>query len=74
MGANGLMPCDRRLIPFTRLDPARSRNQGGSGLGLPIEQAIARRHQTVIQVHSKPGSGSCFSVEIQAADAGDHQR
>ena len=68
------MPCDRRLIPFTRLDPARSRNQGGSGLGLPIAQAIARRHQAVIQVHSKPGSGSCFSVEIQAADASDHQR
>lgn len=53
---------------FTRLDPSRSRARGGSGLGLPIAQAIARRHHTEIKVHSKPGCGSCFSVDLQGMD------
>ena len=53
---------------FTRLDPSRSRLQGGSGLGLAIAQAIAVRHRAAIQVHSRTGCGSCFSLEIPAAE------
>jgi two-component Ni(II)/redox sensor kinase NrsS len=51
---------------FTRLDPARSRGHGGSGLGLAIAQAIARRHHAEIQVQSRHGCGSCFSVIVPA--------
>lgn len=56
---------------FTRLDPARSRQQGGTGLGLAIAQAIARRHGGLITVRSTPGAGSTFSVQLP--DAGRHR-
>ena len=52
---------------FTRVDPARSRQQGGTGLGLAIAQAIARRHGGLITVRSTPGEGSTFSVQLPAA-------
>jgi len=53
---------------FTRLDPARSRQQGGAGLGLAIAQAIARRHGGGITVHSEAGQGAEFSVRLPAGD------
>ncbi|MGL6135014.1 MAG: sensor histidine kinase [Prochlorococcaceae cyanobacterium] len=52
---------------FTRVDPGRSRQRGGPGLGLAIAQAIARRHGGVITVQSTPGEGSIFSVQLPAA-------
>lgn len=52
---------------FTRVDPARSRQQGGTGLGLAIAQAIARRHGGLITVRSTPGAGSTFSVQLPAS-------
>ena len=51
---------------FTRLDPARSRQQGGAGLGLAIAQAIARRHGGSISVQSSVGAGAKFSVRLPA--------
>jgi two-component Ni(II)/redox sensor kinase NrsS len=51
---------------FTRLDPARSRQQGGAGLGLAIAQAIARRHGGNISVQSSLGEGAAFSVRLPA--------
>jgi two-component Ni(II)/redox sensor kinase NrsS len=53
---------------FSRLDPARSRQQGGTGLGLAIAQAIAHRHGGEITVQSAPGNGSCFYVVLPVAD------
>jgi len=52
---------------FTRLDPARSRQQGGTGLGLAIAKAIALRHGGRITVESSPGEGSCFDVVLPAS-------
>ena len=52
---------------FTRLDPARSRQQGGTGLGLAIAKAIALRHGGRITVESTPGEGSCFDVVLPAS-------
>ena len=51
---------------FTRLDPARSRQQGGTGLGLAIAQAIARRHGGGITLHSVAEQGSDFTVRLPA--------
>jgi two-component system, OmpR family, Ni(II)-sensor and/or redox sensor kinase NrsS len=53
---------------FTRLDSARSRQQGSTGLGLAIAQAIARRHGGGITVQSASGEGSCFCVVLPIAD------
>ncbi len=43
----GIAPADRQRIfdRFTRLDPARARQNGGAGLGLPIARSIARAHR-----------------------------
>jgi signal transduction histidine kinase len=42
----GIAPADRERVfeRFTRLDEARSRDAGGSGLGLPIVRELVRAH------------------------------
>ncbi|MBI3666625.1 MAG: two-component sensor histidine kinase, partial [Acidobacteria bacterium] len=49
---------------FYRADKARSREQGGAGLGLSIAQWIADAHGAAIEVDSTPGKGSVFRVRI----------
>ncbi|MCU0235478.1 MAG: ATP-binding protein [Acidobacteria bacterium] len=40
------------------------RNQGGTGLGLSIAYGIIKEHKGRIEVESKPGAGTTFSVRI----------
>ncbi len=47
---------------FYRADESRSRDAGGSGLGLSIAKWIADRHDAKITVESAPGRGSTFIV------------
>jgi len=47
---------------FYRVDKARSRDRGGVGLGLSIARWIAESHNGKIEVESKLGQGSKFSV------------
>jgi heavy metal sensor kinase len=47
---------------FYRVDKARNRMDGGSGLGLSIVKSIAVAHGGRISVHSSPGQGSTFTV------------
>ncbi|MBF0494912.1 MAG: hypothetical protein HQL28_07295 [Candidatus Omnitrophica bacterium] len=47
---------------FYRVNKARSREDGGAGLGLSIAQMIARAHRGDISVKSVPSEGSEFTV------------
>ena len=47
---------------FYRVDKARSRAEGGVGLGLAISQWIVHRHGGSIHVESTPNEGATFSV------------
>jgi heavy metal sensor kinase len=49
---------------FFRVDKARSREQGGSGLGLSICKWIVEAHQGEIKVESEFGKGSSFTVKL----------
>ena len=48
--------------PFYRVDKARSRKQGGSGLGLALVKAIADAHGASLSLKSAPGEGTTFRV------------
>ncbi|MBX3075136.1 ATP-binding protein [Candidatus Obscuribacterales bacterium] len=52
---------------FWRADKARSRQHGGSGLGLSITQAIVAKIGGSIDVQSKVDIGSTFTVRLRAA-------
>jgi two-component system phosphate regulon sensor histidine kinase PhoR len=47
---------------FYRVDRGRSRALGGTGLGLAITKHVAMRHDALLDVQSKLGQGSCFSL------------
>lgn len=53
---------------FYRVDESRDAAAGGTGLGLPIVQAIARRCGGDISVASTPGEGSRFTVTLPAKE------
>ncbi len=55
---------DRIFDRFARVDPSRSREVGGFGLGLPMVKAIAEAHGGSVRVHSTPGDGSTFEVRL----------
>jgi heavy metal sensor kinase len=49
---------------FFRVDEARSRDDGGAGLGLSIAKSICSAHGAQIEVHSEVGRGSCFLLRF----------
>ena len=52
---------------FYRIDKARDREQGGTGLGLALVKQCMRTMRTEIKVESEVGHGSRFWFELQAA-------
>lgn len=51
---------------FYRVDKARSRAEGGSGLGLPIVKWIAEAHHGSVSLESALERGSSFTVSLPA--------
>ncbi|WEK55830.1 MAG: HAMP domain-containing histidine kinase [Candidatus Cohnella colombiensis] len=47
---------------FYRVDTARHRTTGGSGLGLSIAKKIIDMHEGKVEVYSKPGIGTTISI------------
>jgi len=47
---------------FYRVDVKRSREKGGTGLGLAIVKHIVNRHGGRLQIESRQGEGSSFTV------------
>ena len=52
---------------FYRVDQSRSRDQGGSGLGLSIVKHIIEAHNEIILIKSEFGKGSEFSFTLEKA-------
>lgn len=59
---------DRIFDRFYRTEGSRSRAHGGSGLGLTIARLLAELQSGTIEVDSKEGSGSTFTVWLPGAD------
>jgi len=68
----GMRPEEIELAmkPFVRVDSAYTRNQEGTGLGLPIAKALVVRHRGTFNVTSAPGAGTTvtFTLPTVASD------
>ena len=62
----GISPEDlpRIFERFWRSDKSRARTSGGAGIGLTIVQELVRAHDGRIDVNSRPGRGTTFSVRL----------
>ncbi|WP_127126911.1 cell wall metabolism sensor histidine kinase WalK [Georgenia sp. SYP-B2076] len=73
----GVPPEHRERIfdRFTRLDEARGRDLGGSGLGLPISRAIAQAHGGSLELVPEEGpQGAVFDLRLpHVPDGAPHQ-
>jgi two-component system sensor histidine kinase SenX3 len=58
---------DRVFERFFRVDAARSRHTGGSGLGLSIVKHVAQNHGGDVRVWSQQGRGSTFTIRLPEA-------
>jgi two-component system phosphate regulon sensor histidine kinase PhoR len=58
---------ERIFERFYRVDAARSRALGSTGLGLSIVKHLVRALDGELHVESEPGKGSCFSFTLPIA-------
>jgi two-component system, OmpR family, sensor histidine kinase SenX3 len=55
---------ERIFERFYRVDHGRSRESGGTGLGLSIVRHVASNHQGRVEVDSREGEGSTFTLVL----------
>jgi two-component system sensor histidine kinase SenX3 len=55
---------ERIFERFYRVDRARSRDTGGTGLGLAIVRHVASNHGGHVEVCSREGEGSTFTLRL----------
>jgi two-component system phosphate regulon sensor histidine kinase PhoR len=55
---------DKIFDSFYCVDKSRSRDLGGSGLGLSIVKSIIEKHKGTIEVQSKTGISTTFTVRL----------
>jgi two-component system sensor histidine kinase SenX3 len=55
---------ERIFERFYRVDAGRSRSSGGTGLGLAIVRHVAANHRGSVQVESREGEGSTFTLRL----------
>ena len=60
---------ERVFDRFYRADPGRSRDRGGSGLGLSIAASVLEAHGGSVSHRSTPGGGATFTVTMPIAPA-----
>ncbi|MFI0504699.1 sensor histidine kinase [Streptomyces albogriseolus] len=67
----GVAVADRERIfeRFVRLDAARSRDDGGAGLGLAIARDVAVRHGGTLTAGAAPAGGALFELRLPLAGA-----
>ncbi|WP_369158615.1 ATP-binding protein [Streptomyces sp. R02] len=67
----GVADADRERIfeRFVRLDAARSRDDGGAGLGLAIARDVAVRHGGTLTAGAAPAGGALFELRLPLAGA-----
>ena len=58
---------DRALQPFTQIRSAYTRNEEGTGLGLPIARALVLRHGGTFHVASTPTVGTTVTFTLPIA-------
>ncbi|MFM9366715.1 sensor histidine kinase [Streptomyces sp. Da 82-17] len=63
---DGVPEAERERIfqRFVRLDDARTRDDGGAGLGLAIARDVAARHGGTLTVARSPQGGALFSLDL----------
>ncbi|MFI8929640.1 sensor histidine kinase [Streptomyces sp. NPDC053474] len=66
---SGVPAAERERIfeRFVRLDDARSRDEGGAGLGLAIARDVAARHGGTLTADEAPGGGARFVLRLPQA-------
>lgn len=52
---------------FYRVDTARTREDGGTGIGLAIARSVVEAHGGTIHAESEPGRGSVFTFDLPIA-------
>jgi signal transduction histidine kinase len=64
----GIAPTDMQRLfrPFSQVDDAQTRRRGGTGLGLYIARRLATLLGGRIEVVSRPGDGSTFTLVLPA--------